>query len=90
MQSKNANDSPTSLRGKILTAVTIMEYEPCDQLASYLVIKLSEETPVATFIVKAAMLVATSGTTVYCRSTEGCVMDSKTVKLFVWRIIASH
>ena len=81
MQSKNAKDSPHPLRVKIFTAVTSMEYELCDLLASYLVIKVSEENPAPTSIVKAAMLVATSGTIVHCRSAEGCVMDSKTVKI---------
>jgi len=55
-----------------------MEYEPCDLLASYLVTKVSEETPASIFIVKAAMLAATSGIIVHCRSTEGCVRGSKT------------
>jgi len=55
-----------------------MEYEPLDLLASYLVTKVLEETPASIFIVKAAMLVATSGTIVHCRSAEICVMDSKT------------
>jgi len=41
MQSKNAKDSPQPLIVKILTTVTIMEYEPCDLLASYLLIKVS-------------------------------------------------
>jgi hypothetical protein len=67
-----------------------MVYEPSDLLASYLVFKVSEETRAPIFIVKAAMLAATSGTIVHCRSIEGCVMDSKTVTLFIRRIIASH
>ena len=49
-----------------------MEYEPLDLLASYLVTKVLEETPASIFIVKAAVLVATSGTIVHCRSTEIC------------------
>jgi hypothetical protein len=90
MQSKKLTTPPTPLKGKILTAVTIMEYEPCDLLPSYLVIKVLEETPAPIFIVKSSMLVATSGIIVHCRSTEGCVVGSKTVKLFIRRVIASH